>query len=98
MSYTPARRVEVDQLPEPHVLEHREAHHPAESAQLLEPVLAVLGGFGLEGDVGIHAARSLRSAMHGFVDLERVGGFGLDLDLDESYRFLIRALAAGVRA
>jgi hypothetical protein len=36
--------------------------------------------------------------MHGFVELERVGGFGIDIDPDESYRFLIRAVAAGLRA
>jgi AcrR family transcriptional regulator len=68
------------------------------AARLLQPVLAVLAGFGLEGDAGIHAARALRSAMHGFVELERLGGFGIDLDLDESYRFLIAAVAAGMRA
>jgi AcrR family transcriptional regulator len=68
----------------------------AAAARLLEPVLAVLGGFGLEGDDAIHAARSLRSAMHGFVELERLGGFGIDLDLDASYRFMISAVSAGM--
>ena len=66
------------------------------AARLLQPVLAVLGGFGLEGDDVIHAARSLRSAMHGFVELERLGGFGIDLDLDASYRFMIAAVSAGM--
>jgi AcrR family transcriptional regulator len=70
----------------------------AAGARLLEPVFAVLAGFGLGGDAGIHAARALRSALHGFVELERVGGFGIDLDLDESYRFLVRAVAAGIGA
>ena len=70
----------------------------AAGARLLEPVFAVLRGFGLEGDAAIHAARALRSAMHGFVELERVGGFGIDLDVDESYRFLIGSVAAGIRA
>ena len=36
--------------------------------------------------------------MHGFVELERVSGFGIDLDVDESYRFLIGSMAAGIRA
>jgi hypothetical protein len=63
----------------------------ATGARLLEPVFAVLAGFGLAGDAAVHAARALRSAMHGFVDLERVGGFGIDLDADASYR----AVAAG---
>jgi AcrR family transcriptional regulator len=70
----------------------------AAGARLLEPVFAVLASLDLEGDAGIHAARALRSAMHGFVELERVGGFGIDLDLDESYRFLIGTVAAGLGA
>jgi AcrR family transcriptional regulator len=70
----------------------------AAAARLLEPVFAVLRGDGIEGDDAIHAARALRSAMHGFVDIERMGGFGIDLDLDESYRRTIVAVAAGLRA
>ena len=68
----------------------------AAAERLLQPVLAVLAGFGLQGDDVIHAARSLRSAMHGFVELERLGGFGIDLDLDASYRFMIAAVSAGM--
>ena len=44
----------------------------------------------------IHAIRALRSAMHGFVDLERIGGFGLDLPLEESYHRMVGDLAAGL--
>lgn len=68
----------------------------AAAERLLRPVMAVLGGCGLEGDDAVHAARSLRSAMHGFVELERLGGFGIDLDLDASYRFMIAAVSAGM--
>lgn len=67
------------------------------AARLLDPVFAVLRGYGFSGDEAIHAARALRSAMHGFVDLERVGGFGIDVDLDESYRRTVAAVAAGLR-
>jgi AcrR family transcriptional regulator len=68
----------------------------AAAVRLLQPVLAVLAGFGLEGDAAIHAARSLRSAMHGFVELERLGGFGLDVDLDASYDWMIATFSAGM--
>lgn len=68
----------------------------AAATRLLQPVLAVLGGFGLEGDAVIHAARSLRSAMHGFVELERLGGFGIDLDLDASYDWMVAAMSLGM--
>lgn len=43
----------------------------------------------------IHAIRALRSAMHGFVDLERIGGFGIDLPLEESFDRMVADLAAG---
>jgi hypothetical protein len=36
--------------------------------------------------------------MHGFVDLERMGGFGIDLSLDESYQLMVRGLIAGLSA
>jgi AcrR family transcriptional regulator len=64
----------------------------------LQPVLAVLAGYGLQGDAAIHAARTLRSALHGFVELERLGGFGIDVDLDRSYGWMVAALSAGMRA
>jgi AcrR family transcriptional regulator len=70
----------------------------AAAERLLRPVLAVLDGFGLVGDGAIHAARSLRSALHGFVELERLGGFGIDLDLDRSYGWMVAAVSAGIRA
>jgi AcrR family transcriptional regulator len=66
------------------------------AAHLLDPILAMLRGYGLHDDDVVHAARSLRSAMHGFVDLERRGGFGIDVDLDASYRWMVATLASGL--
>ena len=40
----------------------------------------------------IDAARALRSALHGFVDLENHGGFGLPVDVDRSFERLVSAL------
>jgi AcrR family transcriptional regulator len=60
-------------------------------------VLAVLRGYGLEGDEAIHAARSVRAALHGFVTLEMQDGFGIPLDLDESFDRLITVLDRGLR-
>jgi AcrR family transcriptional regulator len=64
------------------------------SMRPVEPVLAVLRAYDLEGDEAIHAARTLRAALHGFVSLERVGGFGLDVDADASFEWLVERLAA----
>jgi AcrR family transcriptional regulator len=70
----------------------------AAAAAVLEPVLAALRSYGLEGDDAIHAVRGVRSAMHGFAELERAGGFGIDLDPDESYRRLVETLGGGLRS
>ena len=43
----------------------------------VDVVLAIMRGYGLEGDDAIHAARAVRSALHGFVALEAGGGFGI---------------------
>ena len=67
------------------------------AAGAVDVVLAILRGYGLEGDDAIHAARAVRSALHGFVALETGGGFGIPVDLDESYARMVRALARGLR-
>ncbi len=67
------------------------------AAQLLELILAVLRGYQLEQDAAIHAARMLRSAIHGFIALEAGGGFGIDVDVDSSYGWMLEALDRGFR-
>lgn len=63
----------------------------------VEVALAVLAGFGLEGEEAIHATRALRSALHGFVMLELTGGFGLAVSIDESFSRLLGLLTRGLR-
>jgi AcrR family transcriptional regulator len=64
--------------------------------ELLTIVLAVLDGYGFEGEDGLHAVRGLRSVLHGFVALEALGGFGLPLDRDESFARLLDMFLAGL--
>ena len=59
-------------------------------------VFAVLRSWSLEGDDAVHAARAFRSAVHGFVALEAAGGFGIPVDLDESFERLVATLAGGL--
>ncbi|CAN5749904.1 TetR/AcrR family transcriptional regulator [soil metagenome] len=68
----------------------------AAAARLLEPVLAAMAGLGIEGEDAIHATRSVRCAIHGFVSLESGKGFGMDLDIDESFDTLVEVLVAGL--
>lgn len=68
-----------------------------EEARSLRVVLAVMASLGLEGADAVHAARALRSVIHGFATLEIAGGFGLPLDCDESFRRLLEILAQGLQ-
>jgi AcrR family transcriptional regulator len=70
----------------------------AAAAEVVGPILAVLRGYDLEGEPAIHAVRAIRSALHGFVSLEREGGFGLPVAVDDSYDILVRMLDAGLVA
>ena len=67
------------------------------ASDLLDVVLAVLRGYALEDDAAIHAARVVRSALHGFVSLESEAGFGIPLDLDQSFSLLVSVLDRGLR-
>jgi len=68
----------------------------AASARAISVLLAVLVAWGLEGDAATHQIRAIRAALHGFVTIEAEGGFGLPLDLDESFELLIATLIAGL--
>ena len=65
--------------------------------ELVELGLAVLAGYGLRDEAALHAVRGLRSIIYGFVSLERIGGFGLPLDCDESFRLLLQTFISGLK-
>jgi AcrR family transcriptional regulator len=69
----------------------------AAAGELVEVVLAVLRGYGLEDDDAVHATRIVRAALHGFVSLEADEGFRMSLDLDESFERLVAVLDQGLR-
>lgn len=68
--------------------------------ELADDILAiihtVLAPYVLPATQEIHAIRAFRSLAHGFVSLELAGGFGLPIDLDESYRTLMDLLVNGL--
>lgn len=68
------------------------------SDAVLATVLTVLAASGLAGDDAIDAARTLRSSLHGFVTLERMGGFGLPRDVDRSFERMVEMLDAAFRS
>jgi AcrR family transcriptional regulator len=63
---------------------------------LLNIFLAILSAYDLPQEGQLHAVRALRSILHGFIDLEVLGGFGMDLDRDESFRRLLDVFIAGL--
>lgn len=69
----------------------------AVAERLIGLMAAVLQEWRLEGDDLIDAIRVIRSGLHGFVALERQGGFAMARDLDASYERLITTLTAGLR-
>lgn len=73
------------------------AGYAAAGAEILAVIQAVLRGYALSDEEILHAARCLRSAVHGFVSLEASGGFGMPFDVDESFSRLIQILHQGMR-
>jgi AcrR family transcriptional regulator len=64
--------------------------------ELIDILLAALRPYGLGREDTLHTIRGLRSVLHGFIDLEVSGGFGLPLDRDESFRRLMTSFIAGI--
>jgi AcrR family transcriptional regulator len=63
---------------------------------VVDTVVAVLRGYGLEGDEAVHATRVVRAALHGFAALETGEGFGIPLAVDASFDRLIAVLDRGL--
>jgi AcrR family transcriptional regulator len=66
--------------------------------KVLDTLNAVLAGYGITGREAVHAARYLRSLLHGFVSLEKSHGFGLPVDLDESFNRVVALLVQDLRS
>jgi AcrR family transcriptional regulator len=75
-----------------------DAEHERAARAVVEVLFAVLRAWELEGEDLIHAARGVRSALHGFVSLERTGGFGIPVAIESSYEALVELLVVGLDA
>lgn len=78
-------------------VERRNSELQAAGQALLDVLLAVLRGYHLVGNTALHSARCLHAAIRGFLALELGGGFGMPLDVDESFRRLVEMLDAGLK-
>jgi AcrR family transcriptional regulator len=88
---TPGRYALTLQAPDPGDQELQ-----AIAQQLVDVLRAVLAPYRLSEEEAIHAIRGLRSIVHGFLSLEVAGGFGMPVDLDSSFHWLINLYIAGL--
>jgi len=87
----PGRYAATLQAPHPD-----DAKHLAAAADAVQVVDRVLASYGLSGTPALDSARTVRSALHGFVDLELHGGFGIRRSLDRSFNSLVSTLDAAL--
>jgi AcrR family transcriptional regulator len=59
-------------------------------------LVRVLESYHLSETDAVHVVRGFRSALHGFVTLETLGGFKMGVDLDESFDRLIQMFVTGL--
>lgn len=88
---TPGRYTLTLQAPDP-----GDPELAAISQQLIEVALAILAPYKLSEENAIHAIRSLRSIVHGFISLESAGAFAMPVNLDASFQWLINVFVAGL--
>ncbi|GCE16822.1 TetR/AcrR family transcriptional regulator [Dictyobacter kobayashii] len=64
--------------------------------QLIRVIQQVLIPYQLKEEDAIHAIRGLRSIVHGFITLEVSGGFGMPIDREASFHWLITMFIASL--
>lgn len=68
---------------------------------MAEPVFAiahVLLDMGIPQSEAIHLIRALRATLHGFLDLEAKDGFGMPVDIDESFHAAVELMISGIES
>ena len=65
--------------------------------RVVDLTYAIVRGYGIDGPEADHAARAVRSALHGFTALEAADGFTWVGNPDESFTRLIEILDLGLR-
>jgi AcrR family transcriptional regulator len=101
-AYLTEYRNHASRYPHRHALLERASYdddtYLVASERLVNVAYAVVRGFGLEGEDLVHAVRTVRAAVTGFVSLELGVGYRAPTDTDASFRYLSRALASGLRS
>ncbi len=64
--------------------------------ELLELYLRIMEPYRLSEEDTLHAIRGLRSLLHGFATLDQHGGFQMNLPLEASIQYVLRAFLRGM--
>ena len=100
-AYLTEYRALASRYPHRHTLVERVSYDDpvfvAASERLINVAYAVVRGFGLEGEDLVHAVRTVRAAVTGFVSLELGLAFRVSTSTDASFVYLSRAVASGLR-
>jgi AcrR family transcriptional regulator len=67
-------------------------------AESVLPLMEALAEAGVPPRDMLHQVRAVRSALHGFVSLERANSFGMAADFDQSFRHLVDLICRGIAA
>jgi len=87
----PGRYAATVRAPDP-----QDPDHLAAAEGVTRTLFAVLTGMGIEDGELVHATRTVRSALHGFVALEAAGGFGLPHAVGDSFEHLLGVVERGL--
>ena len=75
-----------------------DAEMEAAIERVVDVIRRSIAAYDLDDDTAVHAARSLRSAMHGFCHLELAREHPSPVDLDDSYTRLVALVEAGIES
>jgi AcrR family transcriptional regulator len=81
-------------LPAPRSQDDVELHQALEAP--VAEITRILTDLGIPGDDAVHVVRALRSYLHGFVELERHGGFGSPQKIDTSFELGLELFVCGI--
>lgn len=66
------------------------------ATELLKTIFVLVGALGVKKENLVHAVRALRSLLHGFAELESIGGFGMPEDIEASFRYQVDVYIRGL--
>ena len=68
----------------------------AAQSEIVEIAMRALSAYHMTPEEAVHVVRMLRSLVHGFATIESSGGFGLSVDLDETFERLLTSFLQGL--